>query len=66
MSAMGNTKEYVPSPTIKASVVNLHLKYDFSRDKGALVVKRVNYTVLGFSINIDYGLYICAAHSGIF
>ena len=26
---MGNTKEYVPSPTIKASVVNTCLKYNF-------------------------------------
>lgn len=42
MPAMGNTKEYVPSPTIKASVVNTCLKYNFiSRGKGAFDAKLV-------------------------
>ena len=31
---MGNTKEYVPSPTIKASVVNTCLKEDSGNSRG--------------------------------
>ena len=41
---MGNTKEYVPSPTIKASVVNPRLKCNFSRDSTPSTAHPLNFS----------------------